>query len=255
MNILNRPIIQVALFIVFVAFVIAAPHFLLRLPWADCGPVGDAIAGTTAPVIGVCSALLLFVSFQQQIKANKLLSDQQQLNDKIMYANQWGEYIQRQIDQVSIPSVYSGDSDFNGESCIRHLNNKMFDQMNNHLTFYNDFFEKHIPEQLSLITANIKELSAYMRQNKLLNRSFRAHQVYQWMQLFDNMFNQIVSIHQESNKNKEAPESRFKETNYKLKIQDPGHGEQLKILAYNIEELYKETKLYKEATGKDKASL
>lgn len=38
--------------------------------------VGDTIGGTTAPIIGFISAILVYFAFRQQIKANKLTQDQ-----------------------------------------------------------------------------------------------------------------------------------------------------------------------------------
>lgn len=36
------------------------------------GPVGDTIGGTTAPIIGLLSAILIYISFRAQIQANKI---------------------------------------------------------------------------------------------------------------------------------------------------------------------------------------
>ncbi|GEM_PF-6331681 len=39
----------------------------------DAGGVGDAIAGITAPIINIAAAVLVYMSFRQQIKANLLV--------------------------------------------------------------------------------------------------------------------------------------------------------------------------------------
>jgi hypothetical protein len=42
----------------------------------DKGTIGDAIGGITAPIIGIIGAMLVYLSFRAQVKANQLLSNQ-----------------------------------------------------------------------------------------------------------------------------------------------------------------------------------
>lgn len=42
----------------------------------DKGTIGDAIGGITAPIIGTIGAILVYLSFRSQVKANVLLSNQ-----------------------------------------------------------------------------------------------------------------------------------------------------------------------------------
>lgn len=62
----------VGLLIIFAAF---APylfsHFYWGISFSDTGQVGDTIGGTTAPIIGLLSAILLFYTLWEQIKFNK----------------------------------------------------------------------------------------------------------------------------------------------------------------------------------------
>lgn len=48
------------------------PAILKVWDLSEKGPVGDALNGMTAPVIGTVGAILIFVSFNEQVKANKL---------------------------------------------------------------------------------------------------------------------------------------------------------------------------------------
>jgi hypothetical protein len=42
----------------------------------DKGTIGDAIGGITAPIIGIIGAMLVYLSFRSQVRANQLLSNQ-----------------------------------------------------------------------------------------------------------------------------------------------------------------------------------
>ena len=42
----------------------------------DKGTLGDAIGGITAPIIGIIGAMLVYLSFRAQVRANQLLSNQ-----------------------------------------------------------------------------------------------------------------------------------------------------------------------------------
>lgn len=42
----------------------------------DKGTIGDAIGGITAPIIGIIGAILVYLSFRSQVRANQLLSNQ-----------------------------------------------------------------------------------------------------------------------------------------------------------------------------------
>lgn len=41
---------------------------------SETGPIGDTIGGITAPIIGFMSAILIYISFREQIRANELLA-------------------------------------------------------------------------------------------------------------------------------------------------------------------------------------
>lgn len=50
---------------------LATCHGLERLNFMDTGQIGDTIGGTTAPIIGLLNALLLYFTFREQAQFNK----------------------------------------------------------------------------------------------------------------------------------------------------------------------------------------
>lgn len=71
------------LFLILAAIILVAP-LLLNLPsldpifdFSNSGPIGDTIGGVTAPFINAIAAILVFVAFKEQVKANKLIQEQQ----------------------------------------------------------------------------------------------------------------------------------------------------------------------------------
>jgi hypothetical protein len=48
------------------------------------GPIGEAINGLTAPLIGIVGAILIYVSFREQVRANRIqtraLNEQRELD-------------------------------------------------------------------------------------------------------------------------------------------------------------------------------
>lgn len=61
--------------------VLAAPSLFTLNGWEwfnfrNTGQIGDTIGGIAGPIINAISALLIFLSFYQQVKANNILSDQ-----------------------------------------------------------------------------------------------------------------------------------------------------------------------------------
>jgi len=57
--------------------VVLAPYALTRsltgVDFSSTGAIGDTIAGTTAPIIGLVSAALVFLAFKAQIDANRIV--------------------------------------------------------------------------------------------------------------------------------------------------------------------------------------
>lgn len=71
--------IQLLLIITFIILII--PPLLTNISifhWFDyssSGQIGDTIGGITAPFINGLAALLVFITFKEQVKANKLIQE------------------------------------------------------------------------------------------------------------------------------------------------------------------------------------
>ncbi len=48
-----------------------APFFGHGLGFLDSGPIGDTIGGITAPIVGLCSVILLYYTLEEQAKFNR----------------------------------------------------------------------------------------------------------------------------------------------------------------------------------------
>lgn len=74
----NKPIyfLIIGVLLMLVApFVLTRPAFNSILDLSDYGEIGDVIGGTTAPIINLIGAVLIFYSFREQQKANKIQFD------------------------------------------------------------------------------------------------------------------------------------------------------------------------------------
>ena len=81
--------------LIIVTIVAIAPFMFTRgaiyeeLDFSSTGEIGDTIAGTTAPIIGVISIILLFITLQNQIKFNRKQQEQMDEQAKIMREEQF----------------------------------------------------------------------------------------------------------------------------------------------------------------------
>jgi hypothetical protein len=82
----------VIIMLLFGVMIFIAPAILTQevfIDWIDFkgkGYIGDVIGGITAPIIGLLGAVLVYVAFHEQVKANSLIQEQQQntqINDLI----------------------------------------------------------------------------------------------------------------------------------------------------------------------------
>lgn len=65
-------IIGSVLVIASIPFILTRPAILPTLNFSETGQIGDTIGGLTAPIINLLGAILVYFSFQQQIKANEI---------------------------------------------------------------------------------------------------------------------------------------------------------------------------------------
>ena len=65
-----------AIIIITTPIIITLPAIFSSLDFSNKGQIGDALGGITAPFINSIAAILVFVAFKEQIKANDLIKDQ-----------------------------------------------------------------------------------------------------------------------------------------------------------------------------------
>ena len=86
---------EVYFFIGIVLIIFSFPFFLTWekisfINFTDTGNIGDTIGGITAPFLSVLGSILVYLAFKEQIKANKLVQDQFQLQQ---FENQFFEML------------------------------------------------------------------------------------------------------------------------------------------------------------------
>ncbi|QXP72552.1 hypothetical protein H0I31_02285 [Tenacibaculum sp. AHE15PA] len=52
-------------------YVFTRPFILKNFNFSETGQIGDAIGGITASIINLIGAVLVYISFKEQIKANE----------------------------------------------------------------------------------------------------------------------------------------------------------------------------------------
>lgn len=66
----------------------------------DNGVIGDTIGGTTAPIVGLIGAILVYLSFKQQLIANEIQIDLIRSDKKNESANKEKEFLRDQIKDI-----------------------------------------------------------------------------------------------------------------------------------------------------------
>lgn len=59
-------------FILLSLYIFTRPAYFESWDFSNTGQIGDTIGGITAPIINLLGALLVYISFQEQVKANKI---------------------------------------------------------------------------------------------------------------------------------------------------------------------------------------
>lgn len=76
-NLRTRQLILIIIVIIIVApWLLTFTVFADRFNYSSTGQIGDTIGGITAPFINGLAAILVFITFREQVKANKLLKDE-----------------------------------------------------------------------------------------------------------------------------------------------------------------------------------
>lgn len=63
-------------------------------------PIGDTIGGTTAPVIGLVGAILVYLTLKEQIKANQRILDQFELNENDKKESIYFTFLNNELDEI-----------------------------------------------------------------------------------------------------------------------------------------------------------
>ena len=75
---MNQRNLSLALLVLGVLFIIITPlvftrdSFLSIFDFSDTGQIGDTIGGITAPFVNLIGAILIYLSFNQQVQANRI---------------------------------------------------------------------------------------------------------------------------------------------------------------------------------------
>jgi hypothetical protein len=78
------------------------------IDFSNTGEIGDTIGGITAPFVNLVAAFLVYISFREQIKANKLLSKESSFN----YFNSTHKIIAEDLSQIT-PKLKVNSSYYN----------------------------------------------------------------------------------------------------------------------------------------------
>jgi len=98
MNKNNIAILIIGIILIFISlYIFTRPAIFSAWDFSSTGQIGDTIGGITGPVINLIGAFLVYISFQAQIKANKIQSDalaeeKLRLNTESIYQKQVSQF-------------------------------------------------------------------------------------------------------------------------------------------------------------------
>lgn len=106
------------LFIGIILLTLISPALFTQLNWliafdAESGSIGDTIGGITSPFINVLGSILIFISFQEQVKANTMQMENQNID---RFSKDFDE-VKKEFYQV----------EFNYKEIHPSINNKVFE--------------------------------------------------------------------------------------------------------------------------------
>tara|TARA_Y100001954_G_C15684670_1_gene539601 strand:+ start:284 stop:976 length:693 start_codon:yes stop_codon:yes gene_type:complete len=117
---INQLLIILGLVILFIPPIVSNVYISDFLDFTNKGGIGDTIGGITSPFINALAAVLVFIAFKEQVKANQLLKEQH-----------YYQHIQEQInrledDFINIPQVIANISNSlqRSKSVLNNYNNK-----------------------------------------------------------------------------------------------------------------------------------
>ena len=65
---------SVIILTIFLPYLLTRPSYLFSVDFSESGEIGDTIGGITAPILSLFAAYLVYISFEEQRKANQHLS-------------------------------------------------------------------------------------------------------------------------------------------------------------------------------------
>ena len=121
--------IAISVIILALIGVIVFPYCATRYSWFDLSPyggIGDAIGGTTAPVIGLTAAILVYLSFRAQMIANEILGNQITELSQTKYLDYLFDEVTKRLEKVynkipeknlriALPDGYGGYTEIENE--------------------------------------------------------------------------------------------------------------------------------------------
>lgn len=152
---------------------IISPYILTResfvgISFEGKGEIGDVIGGTTAPFINLIAAILVFVSFRQQVAANENQTD---VNEVLMKTTNHA-YIEKLYNDVITSHNYLGS-----DQIFRPLNNSLdrlfnfpLDKIN--VDISDDIDYSRIYNLLNSVEFLILEIENHIKDEKMKNFNF-----------------------------------------------------------------------------------
>lgn len=105
---ISHLLIILGLIILITPVILTIPAFINYFNFSESGQIGDTIGGITAPFINSIAAILVFIAFKEQVKANDLIKEQ-------LYF----QHIQNQINRLE-------DSSLELPETIRNIFNQIY---------------------------------------------------------------------------------------------------------------------------------
>ena len=128
--------------------IFTSPAFCDRLVFSSTGEIGDTIGGITAPIIGLVSVVLLYITLKNQINANERQYDMLVRQEKMMRDEQFKStffnLLTEQRDLLhSLTAIYHGLSlkDVTKQISVKVCGQNFFDMTFVELKFLFKFFE------------------------------------------------------------------------------------------------------------------
>lgn len=105
MRLNKHQLIAIIAIICSILWIIVGPWLLTRFSILDLtatGQIGDTIGGITAPIIGLVSAVLIYLSFTAQIRANEIIQEEAKITNTMAIQEANFTYIIEEFERVKL---------------------------------------------------------------------------------------------------------------------------------------------------------